>query len=81
MNKTTIGMAIKALREEKGLSLAELTRQTGLTKSTLYGIENYGRSPHFATVCIIVDTLGVGLDSFRDYCLKYNKENNISPDK
>lgn len=45
-----IGMMIKEVRKQKGLTLKKLSELTGVGKGTLSRIENGKRSPLFETV-------------------------------
>lgn len=64
---TNIGARISALRVEKGISLSELARTSGISKSLLHRIENLpGSNPELDTLkkiaraleCTVGDVLG-----------------------
>lgn len=55
-------IALKKIREEKGLSVPELAEKTGLTKTMLWNYESGRRNPDPETLCILADALDVSLD-------------------
>ncbi|MBB2908933.1 transcriptional regulator with XRE-family HTH domain [Streptosporangium becharense] len=56
-----IGRRIRALREERGISLSELARRAGIGKATLSGLENGTRNPTLETLWAITGELGIPL--------------------
>lgn len=56
-----IGRRIRALREERGISLSALARAAGVGKATLSGLENGTRNPTLETLWAITAELGVPL--------------------
>jgi transcriptional regulator with XRE-family HTH domain len=48
-----IGKVIRELREKRGMTLTELAKITGLSKSKISDIERYGRMPRFDDLCAI----------------------------
>jgi transcriptional regulator with XRE-family HTH domain len=56
-----IGRRIRALREERGISLSALARGAGVGKATLSGLENGTRNPTLETLWAITAELGVPL--------------------
>lgn len=57
-----IGPRLRRVREKKNLSLAELSRATGVSKSTLSRLESGQRKPSLELLLPIVAALGVPLD-------------------
>ncbi|MCI4063688.1 XRE family transcriptional regulator [Micromonospora sp. R77] len=57
----SVGPRIRALREERGLSLTALARLAGVGKATLSGLENGTRNPTLETLYAITAQLGVPL--------------------
>lgn len=64
MDEQTIGENIRALREEKGLSLTEAAKRAGLSKSNLSKIETAQISSPIATLLSIAGALNVHLSRF-----------------
>lgn len=56
-----VGRRVRALREERGLSLSALARLAGVGKATLSGLENGSRNPTLETLYAITAQLGVPL--------------------
>ncbi|MFR9777743.1 helix-turn-helix domain-containing protein [Micromonospora sp. MS34] len=56
-----VGRRIRALREERGLSLSALARRAGVGKATLSGLENGTRNPTLETLYAVTAQLGVPL--------------------
>ncbi|WP_189193384.1 helix-turn-helix domain-containing protein [Micromonospora fulviviridis] len=56
-----VGRRIRALREERGMSLSTLARLAGVGKATLSGLENGTRNPTLETLYAITAQLGVPL--------------------
>jgi transcriptional regulator with XRE-family HTH domain len=69
MNERLITRKLRTLRKSKKLSLAELSRRSGLTKGYLSKIENSETPPPIATLGKIASALGVDMtDLFpKDY--------------
>lgn len=59
-----IGEKIKALREEKGMSLAELAEKSGFSSALLSQIENHMISPPLGTLIKLGGALGVPIGEF-----------------
>ncbi|MEU1733410.1 XRE family transcriptional regulator [Streptosporangium sp. NPDC020145] len=60
-NTHDIGLRIRQLREERGMSLSELARRAGVGKATLSGLENGTRNPTLETLWSVTAELGVPL--------------------
>ena len=58
------GTLMKRLREEHGMTLAELARLTRMTKGYLSKVERSRKLPPFTTLSTIAQALGVDLDHF-----------------
>lgn len=58
------GALMKRLREEHGMTLAELARLTRMTKGYLSKVERSRKPPPFTTLSTIAQALGVDLDHF-----------------
>jgi transcriptional regulator with XRE-family HTH domain len=56
---SAIGRRIRAIRQEKGLSLNELARRTGFAKSYLSQIENLKREPSISALSQVAHVLEV----------------------
>ncbi|MFG1921545.1 helix-turn-helix domain-containing protein [Cryptosporangium sp. NPDC048952] len=56
-----VGRRIRALREERGISLSELARRAGIGKATLSGLETGVRNPTLETLYAVTGRLGVPL--------------------
>ncbi|MEV7008704.1 XRE family transcriptional regulator [Streptosporangium sp. NPDC051022] len=56
-----VGVRIRRLREERGISLSELARRAGVGKATLSGLENGTRNPTLETLWSVTAELGVPL--------------------
>ncbi|GLG00401.1 hypothetical protein Alches_04400 [Alicyclobacillus hesperidum subsp. aegles] len=62
-----IGRRLRQLREERGLTLAEVADAAGISISHLSAIENGTRpNPSFLVVAKLARTYGVPIDSFLD---------------
>lgn len=55
------GRAVAEIREEKGLTQAEVAKKTGLHVSYLSGIENGQRNPTWTVLTQIARALGVSV--------------------
>lgn len=64
MDEQTIGRAIRALREAKGLSLTEAAARAGLSKGALSKVETARISSPISTLLAIADALEVHLSRF-----------------
>lgn len=60
---------IKKIRQEKNISLNELSRLTGISKSHLSNVERNEKDIAFKKMCIIADVLKVTTE---DLYKKYN---------
>jgi len=56
-----VGRRIRALREERGISLSALARAAGIGKATLSGLETGVRNPTLETLYAVTGRLGVPL--------------------
>lgn len=56
-----VGAALAAMRQERGLSLDELSRRAGVSKSMLSQIERHQANPTVAVVWRLATALGVGV--------------------
>ncbi|MFD2763838.1 helix-turn-helix domain-containing protein [Micromonospora eburnea] len=56
-----VGRQVRALREERGMSLSTLARLAGVGKATLSGLENGTRNPTLETLYAVTAQLGVPL--------------------
>lgn len=56
-----VGRRIRALREERGVSLSALARRAGIGKATLSGLETGVRNPTLETLYAVTGQLGVPL--------------------
>ncbi|MFC4016629.1 helix-turn-helix domain-containing protein [Micromonospora sp. GCM10011542] len=56
-----IGRRVRALREERGISLSTLARLAGVGKATLSGLEHGTRNPTLETLWAVTAQLGVPL--------------------
>lgn len=61
---TDFGIRLCQLREERGVSLRELGRRTGLSASSLSAIEKGRSSPTLATLQRILQALGTSIGEF-----------------
>ena len=53
---------MRRARKRRGFSQRKLAQLTGLPKSTVYNIESTRFCPRVDTLCMLAETLGVGLD-------------------
>ncbi|MFM8600067.1 MAG: helix-turn-helix domain-containing protein [Mycobacterium sp.] len=65
MSRTAAGAAIRALRESRGLSLAELAAATGVSAMGLSYLERGARKPHKGTVQKVENGLGLPAGTYR----------------
>lgn len=59
--KPLLGERLKSLREARGLKLPELAEITGLSRSSLYKVENSGMSLTYDKLIDLADGLGVSI--------------------
>ncbi len=59
--ETPVGKRVRALRQEKGLSLADLAQRTGLSEAVLGDIEDEAASPPLGTLIKLGKALGMKL--------------------
>src|ERR1043165_4422706 len=64
MDECKVGENIRAIRAAAGLSLTEVARRAGITKSTLSKIEKGQTSSPISTLVVVAETLGVKLAEF-----------------
>lgn len=64
---TKVTNTIRPLREEAGLTQAELARQIGVTRQTLIAIEHGRYSPSLELAFLICRSLSVRLDDVFQY--------------
>jgi ribosome-binding protein aMBF1 (putative translation factor) len=58
-DQPALGIAVRTIREEKGLSQVALSRATGFRQSWVSDVENGRRHPSFASVVRLAAGLGV----------------------
>lgn len=63
---TIFSLRLKEILEEKKMTVYRLSKKTGISQSTLSRYINGERQPLFQNVVAIANTLGVGLDYFRE---------------
>ncbi|MEV1070680.1 helix-turn-helix domain-containing protein [Micromonospora parva] len=59
VDPAVVGRRVRALREERGISLSTLARLAGVGKATLSGLENGTRNPTLETLWAVTAQLGV----------------------
>ena len=59
-----VGEKIKKLREEKGMSLAELAEKSGFSSALLSQIENHMISPPLGTLIKLAGAMGIAIGHF-----------------
>ncbi len=57
-----LGQRVRACRKSSGLSLDELARRTGLSKTGLWEIEKGENEPMARTLVVLAKALGVKVD-------------------
>lgn len=62
MNLAAVSSRFRQAREQAGLSLDELARRTGLSKTSVWEIENGRCEPQFGSAAKIAHALDVSLD-------------------
>lgn len=53
-------------REELNMSVADLARKSGVNKSTIWRLEEFGRDQKFTIVCDLAEALGISIEEIRD---------------
>jgi transcriptional regulator with XRE-family HTH domain len=66
MENKIVGLKIKSLREDKGLSIDEVSQRAGLSVEQIEGIEGDNDLPALAPLIKIARVLGVRLGTFLD---------------
>jgi len=56
------GLDVRNARLVQGLSIDDLARLSGVHKSVISRLENYGRDPKLSTAMAISDALGIGIE-------------------
>lgn len=56
---TEIGERVKMIREDQFLSVLELARLAGITRSAIYGVESGAHAPNAKTIRRLAAALGV----------------------
>lgn len=64
---TRVTNSIRAVREARGMTQAELARQVGVTRQTLIAIEQGRYSPTLELAFLLARAFGVGLDDLFQY--------------
>ncbi|MET8528351.1 XRE family transcriptional regulator [Micromonospora sp. NPDC005172] len=59
VDPAVVGRRVRALREEREISLSTLARRAGIGKATLSGLENGTRNPTLETLWAVTAQLGV----------------------
>lgn len=62
----SFAVRLKALRESRSLSVADLAKKAGLSRTALHHLEAGTRKPVWDTVCKLADALGVSVARFRN---------------
>jgi XRE family transcriptional regulator, regulator of sulfur utilization len=57
----SLGLAVRAIRDERGISQVELARASGLQQTWISHIENGRRNPAWSNLGRLADGLGVGV--------------------
>lgn len=60
--QTTFGRRLRQLRLQKNWTMQELGRQVGLTRQTIYKLEQYGANPRLTTLRALARALGTTTD-------------------
>lgn len=61
---TALGGRIKAIRQDKGLTIQEVAELAGINKSQIVRIESGQSDPHYTTLLRPAQALGVKLGDF-----------------
>jgi len=64
MGDAEFGARLRAIREEEGLTQAELAARAGMHKQIISELERGTRQPVWETACRLAKALGRGLDDF-----------------
>ena len=59
-----IGERIRALRKAKGLSIADVSEQSGIPESTIYGIEGHMVSPPLGNIVSLAKVFEISVGDF-----------------
>ncbi len=59
-----IGERIRALRKAKGLSIADISEQSGIPESTIYGIEGHMISPPLGNIVSLAKVFEISVGDF-----------------
>ncbi|PYG88463.1 helix-turn-helix protein [Ruminiclostridium sufflavum DSM 19573] len=59
-----IGKLVKKLRESKGVTIYRLSKDTGISQSTISSLENKGKTASFDNVVKIAKALDVPIETF-----------------
>lgn len=75
-------IALKKIRQQKGIEVPELAEKTGLSKTMIWGYESGRRNPTPDALCALADALDVSLDMLvrgkeKDHSEEWSKENII----
>jgi len=62
MNFDVFSSRLKRLRNDAGLTQAELAEKVSVTKATISNLENAHKTPSLETIILIADCFGVSLD-------------------
>ena len=62
LSQAAIGHRLRSLREAQGLSQAELSRRTGISRTTYLQWEAGDRTPEVEIACLLCETMGYTLD-------------------
>lgn len=60
-DSAALGRAVRAIREERGISQVELANSTGLTQSWISHVERGARNPSWSNVVRLAAGLGVSV--------------------
>ncbi len=63
-NNMKIGERIKALRKAKGLSIADVAKQSGISESTVYDIEGHMVSPPLGNLVSLAKVFDISVGDF-----------------
>jgi transcriptional regulator with XRE-family HTH domain len=76
--KNDLGQFLKQLRTQKGVSLAEMERKTGLSGSYINRIENKSRdNPSLDSISRLVRFFDIPFSSLAEFCECGNKEGQV----
>ncbi|WP_430468266.1 helix-turn-helix domain-containing protein [Winogradskyella ouciana] len=73
MNKNSLGLRIKELRKQKGMSQEFLADESGLSLRTIQRIENGGTNPTGESLKRLSNALNVNPDELIDWSIKEDK--------